>query len=160
MHEWETLPWKKENCDCAKNFSAPPTELLPSSALWWGGLPKEVICVNTCGAFQGQAHTSYFRTMWVRVTTSPAGYVITHHGNTEEPSVWIGFILWNIRFRNWVKCTFICGGNLLGRRIGSSGGQSQTDMEMFNTSGDNTWRKGICFINCCLKASSRRVLYL
>ena len=158
--EWETLPWKKGKYHWAKNFSTPSKELLPNSALWWGCLPKEVICVHTRGAFQGWAHTSYFRTVWVRVTNSPAGYVITHHGNTEEPSIWIGFILWNIRFQNWVKCTFICGGSFLGRRIGSSGCQSQTDIETFNTSGGNMQHKGICFINWCLKASSRKVLYL
>lgn len=98
--KWKALPWKKEKYDCAKNFSAHSKVLLPNSTLWWGYIPKEVICANTHGAFQGRAHTSYFRTVWVRVTNSPAGYVITHHGNTEEPSIWIDFMLWNVRFQN------------------------------------------------------------
>lgn len=51
----------------------------------------------------------------------------------SHPSIWIDFILWNIKFKNWIQWTFICWGILLGRIIGYNGGQSQRDIEMFNT---------------------------
>lgn len=131
--KWEALPWKKEKHDSAKNFSALSKVLLPNSTLWWGYSPKEGICANTHGALQGQAHTSYLRTVCVWVTNSPAGYVIAHRGETEEQAIWIDFILWNIRFQNWMKCTFIFWGSSLGRRNGRGGGQSQTDSGMSDT---------------------------
>lgn len=131
--KWESLRWKKEKYDCAKNFSALCKVLLPKSTLWRGCSPKEGICANTHGALQGQTHNSSFKTVCVWVTNSPAGYVIAHRSETEEQSIWIDFILWNIRFRNWMKCTFIFWGSLLGRRNVHSGGQSQRDIEMSET---------------------------